>query len=60
MTPIYEPLWWGHVFGSCLFISYVPVKRLVTPMGRLMNSQKGLLGAKRRASLSGLLPGRKI
>jgi nitrate reductase gamma subunit len=60
---LYEPLWWGHVFGSCLFIAYVPVKRLVhscaTPMGRLMNSQKGLLEAKRRASISGLLPGRK-
>ncbi len=54
----YEPLWWLHVFGSCLFIAYVPVKRLIhscaTPMGRLMSSQTGLLEAKRRASLSGL------
>ncbi len=63
-SALYEPLWWGHVFGSCLFIAYVPVKRLIhscaTPMGRLMNSQKGLLEAKRRASISGLFPGRKI
>lgn len=60
---LYEPLWWGHVFGSCLFIAYVPVKRLIhscaTPMGRLMNSQIGLLEAKRRASISGLLRDRK-
>jgi nitrate reductase gamma subunit len=59
---LYEPLWWGHVFGSCLFIAYVPVKRLIhscaTPMGRLMNSQKGMLEAKRRASISGLFQGR--
>ncbi len=59
---LYEPLWWGHVFGSCLFIAYVPVKRLIhscaTPMGRLMSSQKGLLEAKRRASISGLFQGR--
>ncbi len=59
---LYEPLWWGHVFGACLFIAYVPVKRLVhscaTPMGRLMNSQKGMLEAKRRASIAGLLRGR--
>jgi nitrate reductase gamma subunit len=59
---LYEPLWWGHVFGACLFIAYVPVKRLVhscaTPMGRLMNSQRGLLEAKRRASISGLFRGR--
>jgi nitrate reductase gamma subunit len=60
---LYEPLWWLHVFGSCLFIAYVPVKRLIhscaTPMGRLMNSQKGLLEAKRRASISGLFQVRK-
>ncbi len=53
---------WGYVFGSCLFIAYVPVKRLIhscaTPMGRLMNSQKGMLEAKRRASISGLFQGR--
>ena len=37
-------------------------KRLIhscaTPMGRLMNSQKGMLEAKRRASISGLFQGR--
>ncbi|MHA1152081.1 MAG: hypothetical protein ACTSQ7_05335 [Alphaproteobacteria bacterium] len=59
---LYEPLWWGHVFGACLFIAYVPVKRLVhscaTPMGRLMSSQKGLLEAKRRAAIAGLFRGR--
>lgn len=55
----YEPLWLIHVIGSCLFIAYVPAKRLVhscaTPVGRLMGSQKTLLAAKRQAVLSGLL-----
>ncbi len=54
-------LWYIHVFGSCAFIAYVPMKRLVhscaTPVGRLMNSQKGLLARKREATLGGLMPG---
>ena len=55
----FETLWLVHVLGSCAFIAYVPVKRLVhscaTPMGRLMHSQHKLLAAKRNAVLSGLL-----
>ena len=55
----YEPLWLVHVVGSCLFIAYVPVKRLVhscaTPLGRLMNSQKGMLAAKKRGVLGAML-----
>ena len=57
----YDPLWVFHVWASCAFIAYIPVKRLIhscaTPMGRLMNSQKGLLAAKKHASLKGLLAG---
>lgn len=60
----HEVLWLVHVLGSCLFIAYVPVKRLIhscaTPMGRLMNSQKGLLAAKKRASIEGLLAGKRV
>jgi nitrate reductase gamma subunit len=60
----YEFLWLAHVFGSCLFIAYVPIKRLVhscaTPMGRLMHSQKGLLAAKREGVLRGLLMNRQV
>lgn len=60
----HEALWLVHVLGSCVFIAYVPVKRLIhscaTPMGRLMNSQKGLLAAKKRASLEGLLAGKRV
>ena len=56
---IHTPLWYIHVFGSCAFIAYVPVKRLVhscaTPMGRLMNSQTGLLAKKKEAVLRGML-----
>lgn len=59
LAGLYDPLWYAHVIGSCLFIAYVPVKRLVhscaTPMGRLMNAQKGLLEAKRRGVVGGLL-----
>ena len=55
----YEFLWLAHVLGSCLFIAYVPIKRLVhscaTPMGRLMTSQTRLLAEKKRAVLSGLM-----
>jgi nitrate reductase gamma subunit len=58
----YDAFWLIHVLGSCAFLAYVPAKRLIhscaTPMGRLMNSQKGLLDAKKRASLEGLLRGK--
>ena len=58
-TALFELLWLVHVLGSCLFIAYVPVRRLVhscaTPMGRLMYSQKELLAAKKKAVLSGLM-----
>ncbi len=61
LSGFYDPLWYTHVIGSCLFIAYVPVKRLVhscaTPMGRLMHSQKGLLEAKRKGVLAGLSGG---
>jgi MFS family permease len=55
----YEAMWLIHVLGSCLFIAYVPVMRLIhscaTPLGRLMNSQKQMLAAKKQAVLSGLM-----
>ncbi len=54
-----QALWYLHVFGSCAFIAYVPVKRLVhscaTPVGRMMHSQKGLLEKKRKTALAGLM-----
>ena len=59
---IHTPLWYIHVFGSCAFIAYVPVKRLIhscaTPMGRLMNSQTELLAKKKEAVLRGMLIGK--
>jgi MFS family permease len=58
-TGLYDSFWLLHVLGSCAFIAYVPLKRLVhscaTPIGRLMNSQKELLAAKKMAVLGGLL-----
>jgi nitrate reductase gamma subunit len=59
-----EALWLTHTLASCAFIAYVPAKRLVhscaTPIGRLMNSQKTLLAAKKRASLQGILIGKPL
>ena len=61
---VYDAAWLIHVLGSCAFIAYVPVKRLIhscaTPMGRMMNSQKGLLAAKKLASIQGLSGGKTL
>ncbi len=55
---VYDGIWLFHVLASCAFIAYVPIKRLVhscaTPIGRLMNSQKSMLAAKKEQSLKGL------
>ena len=60
----HQPLWLVHVIASCGFIAVVPLWRLVhscaTPLGRLMNSQQGMLAAKKRGVLSGLLSRRGI
>ena len=58
-TGLYKPLWVIHVIGACVFIAYVPLKRMVhtcaTPIGRLMISQKGLLAAKKNGVISAML-----
>ncbi len=55
----YELFWLTHALLSCSFIAYVPLKRLIhscaTPIGRLVNSQSGMLAAKKERSLRGLL-----
>jgi MFS family permease len=52
-------LWTVHALLSLGFIAYVPLKRLVhscaVPVGRLMNSQKAMLAAKKDRSLRGLI-----
>ena len=59
----FEALWLIHVIPSCLLIAFLPVTRLVhtcaTPVGRLMNSQKGLLAAKKKGVLGAMLLGRE-
>lgn len=56
---LHAPVWYGHAIASCLFIAYVPLKRLVhscaTPIGRLMHSQQHLLAAKKQGVLAGLM-----
>lgn len=55
---LHQPLWLVHVVASCALIAYLPATRLIhtcaTPLGRLMNSQKGLLQAKKHGVLAGL------
>jgi len=63
-TPaFFQPLWLVHVVASCTFIGYLPATRLVhtcaVPVGRLMNSQKGLLIAKKMGVLAGLMGARQ-
>ena len=52
-------LWVLHALLSLGFIAYVPLKRLIhscaVPIGRLMNSQKAMLAAKKDRSLRGLI-----
>lgn len=56
--PVTDALWLVHVLAACSFIAYAPVWRLVhscaTPLGRLANSQKRMLTAKKQAILGGL------
>lgn len=56
---IYEPWWLVHVIAACVFIAYVPMMRLIhscaTPLGRLANSQKEMLAAKKRGVLGAML-----
>ena len=58
-TGLYKSLWVIHVIAACIFIAYVPLKRMIhtcaTPIGRLMISQKGLLAAKKHGVLSAML-----
>jgi nitrate reductase gamma subunit len=53
-----DAIWLLHALAACAFIAYVPLKRLVhscaTPLGRLMNSQKSMLAAKKDYVLRGL------
>jgi hypothetical protein len=56
---IRTPLWYAHAIGACLFIAYVPLGRMVhscaTPLGRLMNSQRQMLAARKLGVLAGLM-----
>jgi len=54
----YDFLWITHAVAACGFIAYVPLKRLIhscaTPLGRLANSQVGILAAKKARVIGGL------
>ena len=53
----HEALWIIHALAACAFIAYIPFHRMVhfcaVPIGRLFNSQNGLLAAKKLRSISG-------
>ena len=59
-----DAIWIFHALAACAFIAYVPLQRLVhscaTPLGRLMNSQKGMLAAKKDHVLRGLFTKRTV
>ncbi len=54
---VHEVLWIVHALAACAFIAYIPFHRMVhfcaTPIGRLFNSQSGLLAAKKARAISG-------
>jgi nitrate reductase gamma subunit len=59
-TPLlFQPLWIVHAVAACALIAWLPATRLVhscaTPVGRLMNSQKGLLAARKLGVLGAML-----
>ena len=60
----YEAWWYIHVIAACVFIAYVPVMRLVhscaTPLGRLANSQKEMMAAKKMGVLGAMLRHREV
>ena len=51
-------VWIVHAIAACAFIAYIPLKRMIhscaTPIGRLVNSQIGLLAAKKKRVVEGL------
>ena len=53
----HEALWIIHALAACAFIAYIPFHRMVhfcaTPIGRLFNSQSGLLAAKKNRAIGG-------
>ena len=53
----HEALWIIHAIVACAFIAYIPFHRMVhfcaTPIGRLLNSQSGLLAAKKVRAIGG-------
>jgi MFS family permease len=59
----YQTLWIVHAVGACALIGILPLTRLVhtcaTPIGRLMNSQVGLMAAK-KIGVIGALMGRHM
>lgn len=59
---LFQPLWLVHAVAACALIAWLPATRLVhscaTPVGRLMNSQTGLLAARKRGVLGAMLAGR--
>jgi nitrate reductase gamma subunit len=63
MIPVASPawhdsLWMVHALAACAFIAYIPFYRMIhscaTPIGRVVNSQLGLLAAKKVRSIGGV------
>lgn len=54
----HDMVWVVHALAACALIAYIPFYRMVhvcaTPIGRLVNSQYGLLAAKKLRSIGGI------
>jgi nitrate reductase gamma subunit len=62
VSPVwYDSVWIVHALAACALIAYIPFYRMVhvcaTPIGRLVNSQRGLLAAKKLRVISGMFRG---
>jgi nitrate reductase gamma subunit len=57
----YDSLWIVHALAACALIAYIPFYRMIhicaTPVGRIANSQAGLLAAKKLHAISGFFRG---
>jgi hypothetical protein len=57
----YDTVWVVHALAACALIAYIPLYRMIhvcaTPIGRLVNSQSGLLAAKKLRSIGGFFRG---
>jgi len=57
----YDAVWVVHALAACALIAYIPFYRMIhvcaTPIGRLVNSQRGLQAVKKLRAIGGIFRG---